>query len=70
MGSFLKILGGAIVVWGFADIGLSYAEVDLWWEVGIDTGELYPFTHWIAFGVGAIITFIGRSIEDNPSTDD
>ena len=66
MGSFLKILGGTIVVWGFADLGLSYAEVVLvgGWN---RYGELYPFTHWIAFGTGAVISFIGGSIDKDNS---
>ena len=52
----LKLIGGAIILWGFADLGLSYAGTDLWYTIGIDVGELYPYTHWIAFAVGGVFS--------------
>ncbi|MDC3111370.1 hypothetical protein OA413_04095 [Pelagibacteraceae bacterium] len=59
----LKLIGGAIIVWGFADLGLSWAGIDLWYTIGIDVGELYPYTHWIAFAVGGLLSFMGGSKE-------
>lgn len=57
----LSIIGGAIVVWGFIDLGMSWAGTDVYYDwLGIDVGGLYPFTHWIAFGVGGVLAFIGN----------
>tara|TARA_A100001011_G_scaffold261728_1_gene270251 strand:- start:1668 stop:1868 length:201 start_codon:yes stop_codon:yes gene_type:complete len=57
----LSTIGGAIVVWGFIDLGMSWAGTDVYYDwLGIDVGGLYPFTHWIAFGGGAAITILGN----------
>ena len=62
----LTYIGGAIIIWGFADLGMSWAGTDVYWDwLGIDVGELYPYTHWIAFAVGAVLTWIGNNQEEN-----
>jgi hypothetical protein len=58
----LKILGVILILWGIADFGLSWVETDLYWEIGITLPEsIYPFTHWIAIGIGSFIYSIGKS---------
>ncbi|MBI15844.1 MAG: hypothetical protein CL782_06355 [Chloroflexi bacterium] len=60
----MKIIGILFVLWGIADFGLSWAGVDLYNEIGITVSdELWPFTHWIAGGIGAAIYAIGKSRE-------
>lgn len=62
----MKILGILLIIWGFADLGLSYAGTDLYYEIGINLSDaIYPFTHWIAMGIGyAIYSFAGSSAEE------
>lgn len=49
----MKIFGILLVVWGFADLGLSWGGTDLYYEIGINLpNAIYPFTHWIAMGIG------------------
>ena len=49
----MKIVGILLIIWGFADLGLSWLEIDLYWEIGIKLpNTIYPFTHWIAMGIG------------------
>ena len=56
----MKIIGIIFIVWGFADLGLSWLNTDLYWEIGIDLSDgIYPFTHWIAMGIGSAIYSIG-----------
>ena len=58
----MKIVGIILIVWGFADLGLSWAGTDLYREIGIELSEgIYPFTHWIAMGIGYAIYSIGKS---------
>ena len=61
----MKIVGIILIVWGFADLGLSWAGTDLYWIIGIELSEgIYPFTHWIAMGIGYAIYSIGKSSEE------
>ena len=47
----MKIIGIVLMIWGFADFGLSWLGTDLYWEIGIELSDgIYPFTHWIAMG--------------------
>ena len=49
----MKIFGILLIIWGFADLGLSWNQVDLYYEIGINLpNSIYPFTHWIAMGIG------------------
>ena len=58
----LRIIGGLLILWGFADLGLSYLETDLYYEIGITLSDgIYPFTHWIAMGIGYVIYKLGAS---------
>ena len=61
----MKIRGIILIVWGFADVGLSWLGTDLYWEIGIELSEgIYPFTHWIAMGIGYVIYLIGKSSDE------
>jgi len=49
----MKIVGILLIIWGFADLGLSWAGTDLYYVIGIELSDaIYPFTHWIAMGIG------------------
>ena len=61
----MKIVGIILIVWGIADLGLSWAGTDLYWKIGIELSEgIYPFTHWIAMGIGYAIYLIGKSSDE------
>ena len=61
----MKIIGRALIAWGFADLGLSWLGTDLYGEIGIElSAGIYPFTHWIAMGIGVAILSIGKSGEE------
>ena len=52
----MKIFGMLLICWGFADLGLSWVGTDLYGLIGIQlSGSIYPFTHWIAIGIGYAI---------------
>lgn len=56
----LKYIGYALIAWGFLDLALSWMETDLYWEIGIELSDaIYPFTHWIAMGIGYVLTLVG-----------
>ena len=62
----MKIIGIILIFWGFADWGLSWLGTDLYWAIGIELSDgIYPFTHWIAMGIGSAIYSIGtKNITD------
>ena len=61
----MKIVGIILIVWGIADLGLSWAGTDLYWKIGIELSEgIYPFTHWIAMGIGYAIYLKGKSSDE------
>ena len=56
----MKIIGIILILWGIADFGLSWMETDLYNEIGINLPDwLYPFTAYIAMGVGYGIYALG-----------
>ena len=58
----MKIVGMLLIIWGFADLGLSWAGTDIYYEIGIElSNAIYPFTHWIAMGIGYGIYSIAGS---------
>ena len=62
----MRVIGFIIVLWGFADLGMSWAGTDVYYDwLGVDVGGLYPYTHWIAFAVGGVISWIGGSQDEN-----
>ena len=62
----MRVIGIIIVLWGFVDFGMSYAGTDVYGDwLGVNVGELYPYTHWIAFAVGGVISWIGGSQDEN-----
>ena len=61
----MNIIGTVLIIWGVADMGLSWLGTDLYWEIGIELSSvIYPFTHWIAMGVGFAIYSIGSANEE------
>mgnify|MGYP004133774781 CR=1 FL=1 len=60
----MKIVGILLVIWGLADLGLSWAGTDLYYAIGIELSDaIYPFTHWIAMGIGSGIYALAGSKE-------
>ena len=60
-----KIVGVILILWGIADFGLSWVGTDLYWEIGINLPDwLYPWTAWIALGIGFAIFSIGKEEEE------
>ena len=57
---YLSSVGVVLIIWGIVDFGASYAGIDVYYDwFGIDVGGLYPFTHWIAGGIGVAMTYLG-----------
>ena len=49
----MKLIGVILILWGIADFGLSWMEIDLYGEIDINLPAwLYPFTAYIAIGIG------------------
>ena len=61
-----KILGALLVIWGLADLGLSYAGTDLWMDaLGIQLeGVVYQYSAWAAMVIGAVVWSLGSSAAD------
>ena len=56
----MRFIGIILIVWGVADVGLSWTGTDIYWEIGINLPEvIYPFTHWVAIGIGYAIYSVG-----------
>ena len=61
----MKIIGIILIIWGIADFALSWMETDLYLEIGIILPDvIYPFTAWIAMGIGFAIYSMGKSKEE------
>ena len=61
----MKIIGVIVILWSFADLGLSLLGTDLYWVIGINLPDwLYPWTAWIALGIGFAIFSIGKEEEE------
>ena len=54
----IKIIGYVLIVWGVADFGLSFVDIDLWWSVfGVALeGVVYQFSGLAAMIVGYLLT--------------
>jgi hypothetical protein len=60
----MKIIGIILIIWGIADFALSWMETDLYFEIGIMLPDIiYPFTAWIAMGIGFAIFSMDKSKE-------
>ena len=62
----MKIVAGYLFIGlGIVDVGLSWIGIDLYWEIGINLPDwLYPWTAWIALGIGGAIFSIGKEEEE------
>lgn len=56
----MQVIGVLLIVWGIADFALSWNNIDLYQEIGIDVPiDIYPYTAWIAMIIGGLIYRIG-----------
>jgi hypothetical protein len=56
----MQVIGALLVIWGIADFALSWNEIDLYYEIGINVpADIYPFTAWIAIFIGGVIYRLG-----------
>lgn len=58
----MSVIGAILVLWGLADFGLSWMEIDIYYEVFnyYVPDEIYPFTAWIAMIIGGILYQVGK----------
>lgn len=64
---FLKIIGGAVVLWGIADLIMGLQGKDLWATVGITLPALvWQYSHYIAIVLGGIIFSMGGAGAEEP----
>ena len=56
----MQVIGALLVIWGIADFALSWNEIDLYYEIGINVpADIYPYTAWVAV-VAKILNTFGR----------
>ena len=61
----MKIIGVIVILWSFADLGLSLLGTDLYWVIGINLPDwLYMWTFMITLVIGAIFFTLGTQKED------
>ena len=61
----MKIIGVIVILWSFADLGLSLLGTDLYWVIGINLPDwLYMWTFMITLVIGAIFFTWGTQKED------
>lgn len=66
-----KYIGWLIILWGLADLAVSWADIDLWAQVGVYVPDsIYPYTHYIAFAIGGAFLMIQEKISGDNSDDD
>ena len=57
----MKIIGVIVILWSFADLGLSLLGTDLYWVIGINLPDwLYQWTPLIALVIGSFFFTIGK----------
>jgi len=58
----IKIIGYILILWGIADLGLSYLGTDIWWNFfGIDLeGIYYSYSFLPPIIIGALLTQISK----------
>ena len=62
----LKIIGGLIIAWGVLDFGLSWMDIDVYGEIGINVSEtIYPYTAYIAGIIGWGVYHLGTKMDKN-----
>ncbi len=62
---FLKIIGGAIVLWGIADLIIGLQGGDLWAQVGITLPDIvWQYSHYVAIVLGGIIFSMGGNKDE------
>ena len=60
----MKIIGIILILWGIADIGVSWMETELYGEIGIILPDwLTPYTPYVAILGGAGIYKAGKKQE-------
>ena len=61
----LKIIGGALVVFGLIDMGGSWAGQDVWGDwIGVQLpAAIWMFTAWIEIGIGSMLFKLGSATE-------
>ena len=61
----MKIIGVIVILWSFADLGLSLLGTDLYWVIGINLPDwLSMWTFMITLVIGAIFFTWGTQKED------
>ena len=56
----MQVIGALLVIWGIADFALSWNNVDLYYEIGINVpADIYPYTAWVAIFIGGLIYRMG-----------
>jgi hypothetical protein len=58
----MSAIGALLILWGLADFGLSWMEIDIYYEVFnyYVPDNIYPFTAWIAMIIGGILFQAGK----------
>jgi hypothetical protein len=52
----MQVVGALLVILGIADFALSWNEIDLYYEIGINVpADIYPYTAWVAIFIGGVI---------------
>ena len=60
----LKILGGALVLWGIADLIIGLQGGDLWAQIGISLPAIiWSYSHYIAIIAGIALFSMGGGDE-------
>ena len=58
----MQVVGALLVILGIADFALSWNEIDLYYEIGINVpADIYPYTAWVAIFIGGLIYRAGSS---------
>jgi hypothetical protein len=66
----MKIIGGLLIAFGIADVGGSYAGVDVWGDwIGVQLPEaIWNFTGYIELGLGYLLFKMGSGGEPEADT--
>lgn len=67
----VKYLGYVLIVWGVADIALSYMGTNVWYDwfgIALDV-FFYTWSGAIAIVIGGALTRVGPSGEEEPKSE-
>ncbi|MBS9777260.1 MAG: hypothetical protein KGV50_00725 [Gammaproteobacteria bacterium] len=66
MKKILLVVGALLFIFGIVDFGGSYADFDLWGEIGIQLPDvIWKYSAYIEMAIGAVLFSLGKDSDED-----